>query len=155
MPHDVRDQVVDFVRRWSEQTEIGVGRLVGWLGVNNSKFYNWRERYGRANEHNGWVRRDFWLDDGEKQVILDFQEKYPREGYRRLTFLMLDADVGAGSPSSVWRVLSQAGRLRKWKPKPSRKGTGFEQPLEPHLRIGTSMFPTSTWPARSTTCAAC
>ena len=27
MPHDVRDQVVDFVRRWSEKTEIGVGRF--------------------------------------------------------------------------------------------------------------------------------
>jgi transposase InsO family protein len=26
VPHDVRDQVVDFVRRWSEKTEIGVGR---------------------------------------------------------------------------------------------------------------------------------
>src|SRR5258708_21274319 len=25
VPHDVRDQVVDFVRRWSEKTEIGVG----------------------------------------------------------------------------------------------------------------------------------
>jgi hypothetical protein len=26
VPHDVRDQVVDFVRRWSEKTEIGAGR---------------------------------------------------------------------------------------------------------------------------------
>src|SRR5258708_37442969 len=46
--------------------------------------------------------------------------------------MMLDADVGAVSPSSVWRVLSQAGRLRKWQSKPSRKGTGFEQPPQPH-----------------------
>jgi transposase InsO family protein len=132
MAHDVRDQVVDFVRRWSEQTEIGAGRLVGWLGVSNSKFYNWRERYGRANEHNGWVPRDFWLEQWEKQAVLDFQEKYPLEGYRRLTFMMLDAEVVAVSPSSVWRVLSQAGRLRKWPPQPSRKGTGFEQPPQPH-----------------------
>jgi hypothetical protein len=28
-PHDVRDQIVDFVRRWSEATEIGAGRCVG------------------------------------------------------------------------------------------------------------------------------
>jgi hypothetical protein len=28
VPHDVRDQVVDFVRRWSEKTEIGVGRFI-------------------------------------------------------------------------------------------------------------------------------
>jgi putative transposase len=54
------------------------------------------------------------------------------EGYRRLTFMMLDQDVVAVSPASVWRVLKQAGLLSRWKSKPSRKGTGFEQPLQPH-----------------------
>ena len=38
----------------------------------------------------------------------------------------------AVSPASVWRVLSQGGRLRRWQPKSSRKGRGFEQPLQPH-----------------------
>jgi transposase InsO family protein len=46
--------------------------------------------------------------------------------------MMLDADVVAVSPASVWRVLSGAGLLSRWKRKPSRKGTGFEQPLQPH-----------------------
>jgi transposase InsO family protein len=36
------------------------------------------------------------------------------------------------SPASVWRVLSQAGLLQKWNGKPSKKGTGFEQPPAPH-----------------------
>jgi transposase InsO family protein len=103
VPHDVRDQIVDFVRRWSEASEIGAGRFVGWLGVAASKFYDWRERYGRVNEHNGWVPRDFWLEDWEKQAIIAFHLKNPLEGYRRLTFMMLDADIVAVSPSSVWR----------------------------------------------------
>ena len=46
--------------------------------------------------------------------------------------MMLDADVVAVSPSSVWRVLQQAGLLSRWQGKPSRKGTGFEQPPHPH-----------------------
>ncbi|MGA2510960.1 MAG: transposase family protein [Candidatus Acidiferrales bacterium] len=29
-------------------------------------------------------------------------------------------------------VLSRAGLLRKWNGKPSKKGTGFEQPPQPH-----------------------
>src|SRR5664279_350212 len=58
--------------------------------------------------------------------------KNPLEGYRRPTFMMLDADIVAVSPSSVWRVLGKAGLLRKWKGKPSKKDTGFEQPLQPH-----------------------
>jgi hypothetical protein len=35
--------IVDFVRRWSEASEIGAGRFVGWLGVTGSKFYDWPE----------------------------------------------------------------------------------------------------------------
>jgi hypothetical protein len=58
VPHDTRDQIVDFVRRWSEETEIGAGRFIGWLDITASKFYGWRERYGKVNEHNGWVPRD-------------------------------------------------------------------------------------------------
>ena len=132
VPHDVRDQVVDFVRRWSEKTEIGAGRFIHWLGVRASKFYDWRERYGRVNEHNGWVPRDFWLEPWEKEAIIGFHRNNPLEGYRRLTFMMLDADVVAVSPSSVWRVLQRAGLLSRWKSKPSRKGTGFEQPPHAH-----------------------
>ncbi len=125
VPHDTRDQIVDFVRRWSEKTEIGAGRFIGWLDITASKFYDWRERYGKVNEHNGWVPRDFWLEDWEKQAIIGFHLKNPLEGYRRLTFMMLDADIVAVSPSSVWRVLGQAGLLSKWNGKPSKKGTGF------------------------------
>jgi transposase InsO family protein len=124
--------VVDFVRRWSEKIEIGAGRFIEWLGVRASKFYSWRGRYGRVNEHNGWVPRDFWLEAWEKQAIVNFHWKNPLEGYRRLTFMMLDRDVVAVSPASVWRVLSQAGLLERWHGKPSRKGTGFEPPPGPH-----------------------
>ena len=115
MPHDVRDLVVDFVRRWSEKAEIGVGRFIPWLGVTASKFYDWRQRYGCVNEHNGWVPRDFWLEPWEKEAIIEFHLKNPLEGYRRLTFMMLDADIVAVSPASVWRVLKKAGLLSRWK----------------------------------------
>ena len=46
--------------------------------------------------------------------------------------MMLDADVVAASPTSVWRVLHQAGLLARVNGKPSRKGTGFVQPERPH-----------------------
>ena len=46
--------------------------------------------------------------------------------------MMLDVDVAACSPSSVYRVLKDAGRLDRHIPKPSCKGKGFVQPLRPH-----------------------
>lgn len=106
--------------------------LIGWLGIAASKYYNWQNRYGKANEHNALIPRDFWLTEEEKQAIIDFYKENPLEGYRRLTFMMLDQDIVAVSPSSVYRVLSAAELLRRWNGKTSKKGNGFVQPLQPH-----------------------
>ena len=107
-------------------------QLIGWIGLSRSKFYSWRNRYGKANEHNALVPRDHWLEAWEKVAMINFHHQFPLEGYRRLTFMMLDRNVVAVSPSSTFRVLKAAGLLQRWNPKPSRKGTGFQQPLEPH-----------------------
>jgi putative transposase len=132
VPPDTRDQIVDYVRKWTDRTELTAKRLLGWLELSTSTFHQWKQRYGRPNAHNGRMPRDGWLEDWEKQAILDYHDRHPLEGYRSLTFMMLDEDVVAVSPSSVYRVLKQAGRLdRKWQ-KPSKKGTGFVQPLKPH-----------------------
>jgi transposase InsO family protein len=102
------------------------------MGLGASKYHDWKLRYGKVNEHNALVPRDHWLEESEKQAIVRFHTEYPLEGYRRLTFMMLDRDIVAASPSSVYRVLQQAGLLRRWNRKPSKKGTGFIQPLRPH-----------------------
>ena len=132
MPHDRRDSVVDFVRYWSDRTEIPTGRLIHRLGISSSKFYDWNRRYGKVNEHNGWIPRDFWLEQWEKEAIVAFYLCHSKEGYRRLTFMMLDADLVAVSPSSTYRVLKAAGLLQRWNRTASKKGTGFQQPTRPH-----------------------
>ena len=123
---------MDFVRHWSERTEIRATRMVTWIGIASSKYHDWQGRYGQVNEHNAWIPRDHWLEAEEKRAILGFQREYPLEGYRRLAFMMLDRDIVAVSPSSVYRVLKEAGAIRRWNRKPSKKGTGFVQPLRPH-----------------------
>lgn len=129
--HDIRDQVVDFVRHWSERTELPAKRLLGWIELSPRQYHRWQERFGQVNEHNALVPRDHWLDAWEKVAIVKFAREYPLEGYRRLTFMMLDRDIVAVSPASVYRVLRQAGLIQGWA-KPTRKGTGFVQPLQPH-----------------------
>jgi putative transposase len=132
VPHDARDALVDFVRAWSDKTEIPVCRFLPWLGIGTSKFHDWKHRFGKANEHNAWVPRDHWLTDSEKERICVFARQNPLEGYRRLTFMMLDADVVACSPASVYRVLKAAGLLAGSSPNVTKKGTGFVQPLQAH-----------------------
>ena len=67
------------------------------------------------NEHNGWVPRDFWLEDWEKLAIIGFHLKNPLEGYRRLAFMMLDANIvavnrlaGIGASGTIIEVERQA-----------------------------------------------
>ena len=124
--------MVDYVNHWTARAELPAKQLLAWLGLAAGKFHQWKQRYGSPNQHNGHLPRDGWLAEWEQQAILDYHDRHPLEGYRRLAFMMLDDDVVAVSPSSVYRVLKAAGRLdRKWQ-KPSRKGSGFVPPLSAH-----------------------
>lgn len=102
------------------------------MGVARGKFFEWKKRYGKANEHNAAIPRDHWLEPWEREAIIRYFESHPLEGYRRLCFMMLDEDVVAVSPATVYRVLRTAGLLDRWNAKPSRKGVGFEQPVRAH-----------------------
>ena len=120
------------MNHWAKRAEQPVCWFLGWLGLGTSKFHYWKHRYGKANEHNAQIPRDWWLEDWDKKAIIDYHDRHPLEGYRRLTFMMLDNDVVAVSPASVYRVLKQARRLDRRRFSPSKKGTGFVQPLRPH-----------------------
>jgi hypothetical protein len=98
--------VIDFVATGSAETERPATRVRGWLGLGASKYFDWKQRYGKANEHNALVPRDHWLEAWEQEAIVAFARAHPRDGYRRLTFMMLDQDVVAVSPASVYRVRS-------------------------------------------------
>jgi transposase InsO family protein len=109
------------------------------MGLGISKFHSWKSRYGKANEHNGKIPRDYWLEDWERQAVIAFHDKNPLEGYRRLTFMMLDDDIVAVSPSTTYRVLKSAGRLDRRSWAPSKKGNGFVQPGRPHRHWHTDI----------------
>jgi hypothetical protein len=74
---------------------------------------------------------------GKKQAILNFHDQHPLEGYRRLTFMMLDADVVGCSPASVYRVLKGAGLLERDLPAPGQRlGRGRPADFGPGRRRG-------------------
>jgi transposase InsO family protein len=136
---DTRDEVVDYVGQWSSRTELPAKQLVRWIGVGMSKFYDWQKRYGKVNEHNSLVPRDHWLEAWEREAILAFHHEHPLEGYRRLTYMMMDADRVAASPATVYRVLDGAGCFARWNRTESAKGKGFEQPLAAHQHWHTDI----------------
>ena len=120
------------MKYWTKRADVPCQLLLRWAKLRSSKYHQWKKRYGKANSHNGKIPRDWWLEEWEKQAIIDFHDKHPLEGYRRLTFMMLDEDIVAVSPSSTYRVLKAAGRLDRKNITPSKKGTGFVQPTKNH-----------------------
>lgn len=124
--------MIDFIREVAEKTAISRNRLIKWFDIDASQYYNWKKRYGKSNSHNGWIPRDWWLTELEKQAIIAYYINHPLEGYRRLTYMMIDEGVVAVSPATVYRVLCKENLIGKRSVTPSKKGTGFEQPLKAH-----------------------
>jgi len=103
------------------------------INLSSSKYYTWLSRHGLPNNHNGLIPKSNWLLDWEKEAIIHYAKDHIGEGYRRLTYMMMDEDVVAASPTAVYRVLKQNGLLNKWnRTKKSSKGRGFDQPKGLH-----------------------
>jgi len=111
-----------------------VNQLLSGLELYPSKYHSWKNRYGTDNSHNGKVARDHWLEHWEREAIIGCARANPEERYRALTYRMLDADIVAVSPATVYRVLKVAGVIgSRWSvSKTTSKGKGFLQPLQPH-----------------------
>lgn len=110
------------------------------IGINKGKYYDWFLRRGQPNNHNAALPKSTWLLAWEKKAIIEYakthfceNEQFLKDGYRRLTYQMMDENIVAVSPSSVYRVLKSAGMLNQWNTaKKSTKGSGFKQPLKAH-----------------------
>ena len=127
-----RDNIVSFINHWHQRSELPRQCLLDWLDLPRGRFRQWELRQGNENAHNGKINKAHWLLAEERQAIIDYAKQGNLgAGYRRMSFLMLDANIVAASPSSVYRVLKQDGLIEPWS-KHSKKGTGFKQPLNPH-----------------------
>jgi transposase InsO family protein len=137
---DVREQVVDFVSLYRPKTSLPLRWFITKIGINQSKYYTWIERKGKANNHNGKTPRGHWCLDWERKAIISYAKTHPGEGYRRLTYMMIDDNIVAVSPSTTYRVLKSAGLLNRcnWV-KRSAKGQGFDQPTAPHQHWHTDI----------------
>lgn len=111
-----------------------------WIGINRGKFYEWKRRFQTFNKHNGKIPKSNWLLDWEKEEIIKYAKEHKseylyhkHEGYRRMSYMMMDENIVAVSSSTTYRVLKSAGLINKWNTKKSSsKGKGYTQPLNPH-----------------------
>ena len=130
---DIRDNVVEFINTITPKIGFKIQEILRMIGINSSKYYSWVGRKGSANNHNGKIPKKHWCLDWEKEAIIKYAKAHPGEGYRRMTYMMIDDNIVAVSPATTYRVLKSAGLLNRWnKVKKSTKGNGFNQPSAPH-----------------------
>lgn len=109
-----------------------IRRFLLALSLSSNRFYDWKKRKHQANQTPCELPKSHWLLPWEREAIIAYAKDHPDEGYRRLTYMMLDANIVAVSASSVYRVLLPLGLLCDFASKKSKKGSGFIQPTRPH-----------------------
>lgn len=124
----------------TSKTNTPVSNLLHLIGISSSKYYSWIDRKNQVNNHNGIIPKKHWILDWEREAIINYAKEHLGEGYRRLTYMMIDDNIAAVSPSTTYRVLKSAGLLNRWnKIKKSSRGNGFIQPTEPHQHWHTDI----------------
>jgi hypothetical protein len=63
----------------------------------------------------------------EEIAIIQYALKHPKEGYRRLCWMMVDEDVAYVSPGTVYNILDRYDLLYRWK----RSQTVGDKPPKP------------------------
>lgn len=103
------------------------------IGLSWSRYHDWKRRFGQPNKHNGKIPRDFWLEPWEIDEIVKFKRRHLDIGYRYLTYMMLDQDIVAVSPSTTYRILKSYDLTSRWNNNTLKtKKKGFTQPLKAH-----------------------
>jgi len=126
------------------QTRTGwtVRRILKRLGFPKSRYYDWKNRAEaeKLEDRKGGVQRyPYAILPEEKEAVIDYALGHPREGYRRLTWQMIDEDVAWMSPSSVYRILRDADLLYRWK-RSRKSGEPPPEPVAPNERWHTDLM---------------
>jgi putative transposase len=114
-------------------------RTLAALGVPRSVYYAWRCRES-LTDRAGQPCRAYEVLPEERDAVCDFALLYPKIGYRKLTWMMVDAGVVCIGESTVYRILSEADLLSRWKRSTVSSGDYHFRPSEPNQQWHTDVM---------------
>ena len=103
--------------------------ILSELGLTRSVYYDWlgKQKTGRLADRVVVPRSPLTVLPGEVKSAVEYAKIHPREGYRRLAWMMVDNDIVYLAPTSVYRILDKHDLLYRWKrPEP---GMGRKVPV--------------------------
>jgi len=109
------------------------------LGVPRSVYYAWKSRES-LQDRLGARCRHYEVLEAERSAICGYALRFPRVGYRKLTWMMIDANVACVGESTVYRVLSEADLLCRWKRSAASSGEYHFRPQAPNEQWHTDVM---------------
>ena len=99
------------------RTDLKKRELIKCIRISRSRYYDWKRRQGKPNLHNGHIPKSHWILPEEERLIVRYCSERLIGVYRQEAYKMLDENVVAVSPSTIYRVLKEHGLLNRWHPK--------------------------------------
>lgn len=140
-PAEVKAELLALVARTRARTGWTIRRILGRLGLAKSRYREWVQRAARDALADRQPIAPAWdaILAAEKDAVIAYALAHPKDGYRRLAWQMVDADVAYLSPSSVYRVLQDADLLYRWK-RSASVGNPPAKPTRPNERWHTDLM---------------
>lgn len=138
---EVKAELLTLVRQTVERTGWTVRRILQHLGLSKGRYRQWVQRAARdaLADRPPVPRTTEAMLPAEREAVQAYAVAHPKDGYRRLAWQMIDADVAFLSPSSVYRILDEADLLYRWK-RSASIGKAPLHPTRPHERWHTDLM---------------
>jgi len=134
---DEKKVLLATVTRAQELSDQPLNWILDELGITRSVYYDWLDKAqsGRLADHVVVPRSPLAALPEEIEAAVAYAKARPRDGYRRLAWMMVDEDIVYLSPSTVYRILDSHDLLYRWKrPEP---GEG--------RRVPEATYPNEAW----------
>lgn len=138
---DVKAELLTLVRETVQRTGWTIRRILTHLGLSKARYRDWvtREAKDALTDRPSVPRTTDGILPMEREAVVAYAKAHPKDGYRRLAWQMIDADVAYVSPSSVYRILDEADLLYRWK-RSTSTGKAPQRPTRPHERWHTDLM---------------
>lgn len=137
----VKAELLALVRRTVQRTGWTVRRVLKHLGLTKARYRDWVKREARdaLADRPPVPRQTDGILAVERAAVRAYALAHPKDGYRRLAWQMIDADIAYVSPSSVYRILDETDLLYRWK-RSTSTGQVPPRPTRPHERWHTDLM---------------
>jgi transposase InsO family protein len=139
VPAESKAAVMQMVAHTKRRSGWPAHRTLAVLGVPRSVYYAWKGR-DSLQDRSGAPCRVYEVLAEERAAICEFALLQPKIGYRKLTWMMVDAGVACVGESTVYRVLSEADLLSRWKRSEPSRGEYHFRPTAPDQQWHTDVM---------------